>query len=171
MSEKRRDEVKHLHELEQEGLKRAEDRDGKTKGDSVWFANVQDSLNEIVLPYFEKMGERDWREFAHMLSNASYYGGKDAKACEYADERRSTCPTSNSTFDYLRDTDSHYRDLSNRPPPVTSRCTHLVAANTASTYRLNHALNDVTACLHRTLEHFEESARSWHKEGKCMWRE
>lgn len=170
MSEQK-DEIARFHALEQEGLHRAEDRDSKSKDDDGWFGKVQNAINEEMRPYYRKMGENDWEHFATQLANASYYGNKDATSCKYSQEKKVDCPTSSNTYDYLADTDNQYAILSNRPPPITKRCTHLVAAKTAHEYKLNHALNDVTACLHRSIEHYEEMARAWHKEGKCMWRE
>ena len=169
-----KDEVARFHALEQEGLHRAEDLDSKSKDDNVWFTKVQDAVNEEMVPYFRKMGENDWATFSHQLSNGAYYGSKDALSCKYSDEKKINCPVSETTWDYLADADNRYKNLENRPPPKTSRCTHFVKSaviETSNKYRLHHAINDVTACLHRGIEHYEEMARAWHKEGKCMWRE
>lgn len=32
-----------------------------------------------------------------------------------------------------------------------------------------HAINDIVACFHRTLEHYRDTATNFHKEGKCYW--
>lgn len=168
------DEVKRFHELEQEGLHRAEARDSKSKGDVAWFQKVQTAVNEEMRPFFSKMGENDWENFGGNLSTSAYYGAKAAQSCEYSGELKENCPTGSNVWDYLVETDRLYKTLPNRPPPASSRCSHFANSaiiETPSQYRLHHALNDVTACLHRSIEHYEEMARTWHKEGKCMWRE
>lgn len=173
MSEKRKeDDVTKLHALEQEGLKRAEGRDAKSKSDASWFQKVQDSSNEVLRRYYDRMGDEDWDNFARILASSAYYGRRDAFSCEMSGERREDCPISRITYNHLEEMDNIYSELRDRPPPVTKKCTHFVTTlKTAETYKLNHALNDVTACLHRSIEHYEEMTKKWHKQGKCMWRE
>lgn len=170
MSEVKEDEVAKFHALEQEGLQRAEGANSKPTGDAVWFDKIQDATS-VMGKRSRDLGESEWATMAYQLNNAADYGESDARSCQLSGEARKECVVKWSTQEQLESVDHRYADIPSdqKPPPVTKRCTHLVGVQSPYTYPT--LINDVTACFHRSLEHYEESARTWHKEGKCMWRE
>lgn len=174
-----RDEVREWHLLEQDGLTRASDRgfNKPSVGDVEWFTKLADASGEMKRKYNE-LKENSWAEFIGYVANAAQTATVDAKKCQTNakfDMKRKDCRIEEDTFDRARRMDHYYSYINNddKPPPATDECTHLISKGVVDqdSIRLPALINDVTACFHRSLEHYEDQTRHWHKEGKCMWRE
>lgn len=174
-----RDEVKEWHVLEQDGLSRASDRgfNKPSVGDVEWFTKLADASGEMKQKYIE-LKEPTWADFIGVVAMAANSATADAKKCQMSakfDMKRKDCRIFDDTFHNATRMDSYYGyiDDDTKPPPATNECTHLISKQVvdADSIRLPALINDITACFHRSLEHYEDETRHWHKEGKCMWRE
>ena len=146
--------------LEEEGRQRASDRDKKVMDDDSFLARLSQASNEMS-KYFRRLGEEEFSSFANTLSSASSGAELVVWKCATASKTRGDCDASN------RESSVEAVDEASKRA-IKQRCSFL--RGVVSPYNLSSMLNDLTACFHRNIEQYEESARRWHKEGKCMWR-
>lgn len=174
-----RDEVREWHLLEQDGTRRASDRgvDKPSVGDVEFFTKVADASGQMQEKYRE-IGESSWESFIGRVASAANSAVVDAKKCQqFAKDgvTRRYCRVGSDTFNRAKYMDTFYSYISNaeKPPPPTANCTHLISTHVVNedSIRLPALINDVIACFHRSLEHYEDQTLRWHKEGKCMWLE
>lgn len=158
-----RDEVKRFHLLEQEGIERS-DPDKTAKGDVEWFNKLRDAINEEMKPKFSELKEVDWDNYAYQLGYAAYHGRQDAATCQMSGVTREWCIVTQPTKDQMTAMDRQAKTTRGVP------CSGVWQLKPEK-YRYNAFINDVTACFHRAIEHYEVEVKKWHKEGKCMWRE
>lgn len=174
-----RDEVREWHLLEQDGTRRASDLgiDKPSSGDVEFFTKVADASGEMKQKYLA-LKENTWADFIGHVGYAAQSATGDAKKCQmFAKDgvTRRYCKVDSETFEQAKRMDSYYNYINSdeKPPPATSYCTHLISTHVVDkdSIRLPALINDVIACFHRSLEHYENQTRHWHKEGKCLWRE
>jgi hypothetical protein len=162
--------IKELREYEEDGRRRAYDRDGLPKSDALWAIGVAVKLNDAkVLDEIEYMPKAKYQpELAafNMLTWVFDQALDDmsiaADNCLSKNVKRKDCLIDPKI---LIKVDSKAEEL------FGSRCTWLAGELPPERYNLSAALNDASACLHRTIEYLEKYATKWHKEGKCLWRE
>jgi hypothetical protein len=157
------EELARFKKLEEEGRQRAMERDSLPKGDSEFLSKMEEAAREMS-NYFAPIGEEAFARFANRLSDVASMPRTRVWHCESEGKRRSDCDMSSLEPD-VAVLDTHFGNTVTIGP---KRCSFL--RGEVDPYNLSSMLNDLTACFHRGIEKFEETATTWHKEGKCMWK-
>jgi hypothetical protein len=144
-----------MKELEEEGRKRASERDLKPVSDSDFLDSCIVSL-EGLMKAFKGTGFSfplgTWRNILYEVS-------KKASYCVEQDIKRKDCPIPEESVDQL-----------NRISEILfeEKCTWLLGVK--KPYNLSSALNDITSCYHKIIDFADMFDRTWEKSGKCVWR-
>lgn len=161
------DELVEYKLLEEAGRNKASDLNAykPSKSDMTWFTQLSTASYDMA-HYFDKTGMHDWARFLRQVAEAANDGKYHALDCEIAGSPRMQCSANKSTIE----------DVNYRGKQVTfsgqnkegKSCAWLI--DVVPEYKFTSYINDLTACFHRGIEKYEETARNWHKKGKCVWR-
>lgn len=165
---KQQDDFEKFSALEEDGRRRASERDSIPQGDENFLQRMEDYSNQMG-QYFQKMEAPKFATFMGKVGSAAYYNTTAVWKCINGGKTRAECPTTEPVKEKLRDVDFYSKEA------IGKRCTWMLDDSTfdspESPYTLNKFLNDLTACFHRGVEKYGTMAKEWHREGKCMWRE
>lgn len=157
---KNTDELVRYKLIEEEGRNRASAREKLPKGDGEFVEKLREASDEMNT-CFESLGEKAHARLAMFVGEAAYYAKTPIWRCESDGKSRADCDMT-SVETHMESVDEKAKEA------IGTRCSFL--RGEVSPYTLSSYLNDLTACFHRNIEKYEESARAWRKEGKCMFR-
>jgi len=154
-----------LRKIEEEGRSRAYNRDSLPESDEDWaiYASMtlKDTLDPIELILIDKELLDKYNNFVKELRDSLRHDiEKEAFECRFNDVKRKDCIIPYNPFAYV---DKASENL------FGAKCTWLAGEVPPEKYTLSSALNDASACIHRTIDFLEKYTKNWHIEGKCMW--
>ena len=132
------------------------------------------NASQEMANYFAEQPNESYQLFAGWIEQPIYTVRPLIKACELESLDRIDCPLPSDQLKHDMDVlDRYARSAS---PPCTGckeGCTssRKLAEEKGKHVTVDGFLNDMVHCFHLNLEQLEKTAREWHKEGKCTWRE
>ena len=164
--------------LEEEGRRRAADRDSLPVGDEDFLGRLEVAAEEIGVDLYQE-GFEEESKFADNVLFLSFVAASRARDCLTRGLRRGVCPVAVKVGDKWFDPftlDEYIAEVAlldaldeNSKRFVNSRCTYLKGE--ISPYTWSAFLNDLTSCYHTLLDFYRDVKVQWRKEGKCLWRE
>jgi len=154
-----------FRDLEEEGRRRAFEREDTPKNDKQFFEKIMAS-SRIMRDELRELNMKREARLPGYVGMVAEYAFPVADHCEGANIPRKDCvitPQNQGVlWSLIEDVNTVSLELLKR------KCTFLWGER--EPYNLPSLLNDVTACYHRGLEFYVDNVGKWHKEGKCSWR-
>lgn len=168
---------KRYHSLEQEGRNRSSEVPPhtisklKNNGDRQFLYNIAEAASELQR-YFAAMGDEKWANFAAHVQSTASESRYAVNTCEISGLTRGECPMKTVQYE-LKRTDEAAKATGKTGIAIGGCSIHpkVLGDKYPNAYVEKDFLDDITSCFHWNLTEAEETARSWHKEGKCMWKE
>ena len=154
-----------FRDLEEEGRKRAFEREEVPKSDKVFLEKVTAS-SRIMREELRELNMKREARLPNYVSMVAEYAAPVADHCEGANIPRKDCVITPQNQGVLWSLIEDVNTLSLEM--LKRKCTFLWGE--VEPYNLSSLLNDVTACYHRGLEFYVDNVGKWQKEGKCSWR-
>jgi len=149
--------------VESWGRELASRRDELPGAEDLRFLGELRDVSMELAEELERLGEDEWVSVADWISMTAEGAINDAvKRCRLQRIPRGLCRVPKSVIEDLEEVDEAHREATGR------RCTWLLGVK--DPYTLTSALNDLTSCFHRVVEHYADVTEGYTREGKCLFR-
>jgi hypothetical protein len=170
--------IERFKALEEEGRRRAYERDAIPKSDEDFLFRLSAEADQMA-GVFHDFDLTKESIMADMIETAARYGARAARYCEFFNIPRSECIVAkkvqkNGETDWVTVDGDHswaYDALwtaDNKSMQIIGRrCSYL--RGELDDYNEAAFLNDITSCFHTLMDIYRDKLGKWNVEGKCVW--